>query len=269
MSAPLARGGAFAAVRTSLVVLAPNNSGSTVLREAIAASSGCWHLPREAQHIAGFAGPSTRSTGTRLIWAATPDRLAGVCDPALHDWPRSWLAWMAAAKTEDPVSPVIVLSSPPFMFLADTLARALPDPRFVLIVRDPYAIAAGILARRDQQTTADGEDIRVLAAGHVVACLERQRENAAALGKRGVLLRYEDICADPAAAEDTLLALVPELGRIALGEPVSVKGIYHEPLRDMNRASIARLLPGDREILERSFANYSELLSTFSYGSSP
>ena len=256
---------AFATVRTSLIVLGPNNSGSTLLRNAIAASSGCWHLSREAQHISGFPGPSTRSTGTRLIWAASADRLTRVADPALHDWPRSWAAWMSAAQADDVGSPVIVMSSPPFLFLAQELARALPAARFVFLVRDPLAIAGGILRRGAQQTLSPGEKLVEVVARHVIACFERQRENVECPDTAGPLLRYEDMCADPASASQRILRLVPELGRIDLAQRVAVKGLYNEPLRNMNADSIGDLTPDELAVLNAHFARHGELFDFFGY----
>lgn len=256
---------ALSAIETSLIVLGPNNSGSTLLRNAIAVSSGCWHLEREAQHVPGFPGPSTRSTGTRLIWAASADRLAQVADPALHDWARSWTAWMNAAHAQDIRSRAIVLSSPPFLFLAQELARALPGPRFLLLVRAPLAISAGILRRGDQQSWSPGEHLPELVAQHVIACFERQRENLGTLGEGGLLLRYEDLCADPEQAAKRILRQVPELGRIDLAQPVAVKGLYQEPLRNMNADSIGSLSERDLATLTAAFAERGELFDYFGY----
>ncbi|MEL7690806.1 sulfotransferase [Citromicrobium bathyomarinum] len=257
---------AFAAVRTSLVVLGPNNSGSTLLRNAIAASSGCWHLSREAQHIPGFPGPSTRSTGTRLIWAASADRLARVADPALHDWPRSWAAWMSAAEADDVGSSVIVMSSPPFLFLARELASALPAARFVFLVRDPLAIAGGILRRGAQQALSRGENLVEVVASHIIGCFERQRENVGCPDTEGAMLRYEDMCANPASASRRILRLVPELGKIDLAQRVAVKGLYDEPLRNMNADSIGALTADELAVLNAAFAEHGELFDFFGYG---
>ena len=256
---------AVGTVRTSLIVLGPNNSGSTLLRKSIAASSGCWHLEREAQHIPGFPGPSTRSTGTRLIWAASADRLARGADPALHDWPRSWATWMSSAEADDVGSPVIVLSSPPFLFLAQELVRALPDPRFVFLVRDPLAIAGGILRRGAQQVLSPGEKLVEVVARHIIACFERQRANLGCADAEGALLRYEDMCADPASASRRILRLVPELGRIDLAHRVAVKGLYDEPLRNMNAESIGALTADELSVLSAAFVRHGELFDFFGY----
>ena len=201
----------------------------------------------------------------RLIWAASEDRLARVADPALHDWSRSWAAWMNAAHAENTRARVIVLSSPPFMFLAEELARALPAAHFLLLVRDPLAIASGIVRRGDQQSLAPGEHLPEVVGRHIVACFERQRENVGALGENGLLLRYEDICADPAQAGHRILRHVQELEKVDLAQPVTVKGLYHEPLRNMNADTIGSLSASDLGALEAIFANHRELFDFFGY----
>lgn len=260
---------AMAAIRRTLVVLAANNSGSTVLRNAIAQSTGCWHLPREAQHVPGFGGPSTRGEGTRLIWAASEDRLARHADPARYDWVRSWAAWCEAARAQRVDSEALVLSSPPFLFLAESLARALPDPRFVVLVRNPYAVAAGILKRADQQALRAGEDIRRLAAAHILACMERQRENVTSLGERAILLRYEDMCADPVVAAGRIERHCPSFAGLDLAGAVPVKGLTNEPLRDMNGDQLALLDESDLAVLEEPFARGADVLMHFGYDAAP
>ena len=56
------------AVGTHLFGIAPNNSGSTFLKEALATCRATWNLQREGQRMLGFAGPATHEDGA-LIWS--------------------------------------------------------------------------------------------------------------------------------------------------------------------------------------------------------
>lgn len=254
-----------AAIDSHLFIVAPNNSGSTVLRNAISASPAAWSLAREGQHVPGFSGPSTRGTGTRLIWASRPEGLARFAAPDAYDWTRTRRAWHFQARSGGEAPSVLVVSSPPFLFTVDALAEAFEASRFVFLVRNPYAIAEGILRRASEQPIEPGEDIRTLAARHVIACFEQQRRNVEAHRHDGLLLRYEDLCADPDTAAARLSGLMPPLGELDLRAGAPAKGLYDEPLRDMNAQQLAALSPQDIAILNRLFEPAAELLAWFGY----
>ena len=76
------------AVGTHLFGIAPNNSGSTFLKEALATCRATWNLQDEGQHMLGFAGPATREQG-RLIWSTESRWLARLTDPRAFDWPHN------------------------------------------------------------------------------------------------------------------------------------------------------------------------------------
>jgi hypothetical protein len=253
------------AIGTHLFVIAPNNSGSTLLRTAIAAAPACWSLEREGQHMPGFAGPSTRSSGLRLIWAAKPEWIAALTDPAAFDWHRIRLAWHLQATSQSPEASVLVTSSPPFLFLVEALTARFPGARFLFLVRNPYAAIAGILRRGAEQPVAPGEDLRVLAARHMVAVFTRQRANIAAHGDSGIALDYEALCADPDATAARIRMLVPQLTALDLAAARRVKGIYAEPLRDMNAAAIAQLSADDLTAINSVFDEERPLLDHFGY----
>lgn len=255
--------GAMGAIRRHLFVLAPNNSGSTFLTKAIAGSPGAWALPREGQHVPGFTGPSSRGTGAGLLWAADAETVARFTDPAAYDWERNRRAWHFHARTDHPGGTVLVLSSPPFLLIADQLAAAFPDARFVVLVRNPWATIEGIVRG------SPGEPAEILPAAvrHVIAALEQQRRNQAQLGPRGLAISYEEMCREPEGVGARIAALVPELGTVALRQRLAVKGNYDEELRDMNADQIARLSPTMRAAIDKAFEPHSDLLAAFGYRS--
>ncbi len=255
--------GGTGAIRQHLFVLAPNNSGSTFLTRALGLSPGAWSLPREGQHLPGFAGPSSRATGTGLLWAATPERIAAFADPAAYDWARTRRAWHFHARAETPAASVLVIASPPFVLIADQLAQAFPEARFVLLVRNPWATAEGILRG------TPGPPDPAVAARHLVAAFAAQRRNRDLLGPRATSLTYEAMCRDPGAAAAGIEALVPALGPVTLDRRIAVKGSYDEQLRDMNAEQIARLAPSARAAIDPIFAVPRELFAAFGYAEPP
>lgn len=253
------------AITSHLFVLAPNNSGSTFLAGALARSPGAWHLEREGQHVEGFVGPSSRGTGARLLWASRPEWIATFRDPAARDWPRTRRAWHFKARAFQAGATALVVTSPPFLLFAEELAVAFPEARFIVLVRNPYAVAEGIMRRPSAAPVAAGDAIEAAAARHIVAALAAQAENCRTLGDRALFLRYEDMCHDPAVAARAIQALAPALGPVALDRSLPVKGEYHEPLRDMNDQQIARLGPERLAALNAVFDGHRGLLEGFGY----
>jgi hypothetical protein len=255
--------GGMDAIREHLFVLAPNNSGSTFLTRALGLSPGAWSLPREGQHLSGFAGPSSRGTGTGLLWAANADAIARFSDPAAYDWQRTRSAWHFQATAGHAQAKVLVVSSPPFLLIADQLARHFPDARFVLMVRNPYAMVEGIL--RGTPGGTGNLETASAAARHVVAVLERQSANRAVLGKLAVSFTYEEMCRNPQAISARILELTPALGAVRLDRRVAVKGNYDEDLRDMNAEQIARLNSTTVAVIEAVFDCHRPLFDALGY----
>ncbi len=252
-------------VAANLFILAPNNSGSTFLARALGRSSGALSLPREGQHVAGFHGPSTRGTGTRLLWAADPGAIAMFRDPAAFDWTRTQRAWRFHAEAASPTASILVVASPPFVLYADQLRAHFPDAKFLIMVRNPYAVVEGICRRSDPGPIARNEDRRVIAARHVATAMRFQRDNIAALADRSAFFTYEAMCDTPGAVEHAIAKLVPALGDVTLDQRIPVKSLYDEPLRNMNADQIARLSRDDVAAINSVFASHHELLEGFGY----
>lgn len=258
--------GAGDAVRRHLFLLAPNNSGSTFVMGALARSRCALWLVREGQHIAGFHGPSSRGLGTRRLWAADEDRIAALRDPAAYRWDRNRNAWHFHARTESPDASVLMVASPPFLLVADQLARAFPDAAFLLMVRNPYAVAEGIIRRGVHAgPPPGGMDLPTAAAQHIVNTLRFQQANRALLGDRAISFTYEQMCADPTAVGARIARLVPPLHDLDLGRALPVKDEYDEPLGNMNARQIARLSRGDLGRIDAIFDAHRPLLAAFGY----
>lgn len=262
--------GGEGAITRHLFLLAANNSGSTFLATALAGCARAWSLPREGQHVAGFHGPSSRGTGTRLLWAADPASIATFRDPAAYDWDRTRRAWHFHARAAQEAADTLIIASPPFLLIADRLAAAFPDAAFLGLVRNPYAVAEGIIRRgADAGPVAAGDSLATTAARHIVAALAAQQANRTMLGERAAFFSYEEMCRAPAAVAAWIAALVPAFADLDLARARPVKGQYHEPLRDMNADQIARLDAGQILDLNRVFDNHRALLDGLGYDRIP
>ena len=253
-------------IKTHLFLLCPNNSGSTYLSRALGTSPNVWSLPHEGQHMLGFAGPSTMQTPWPLIWAGTEQSLAYFRDSADYDWERTKKAWYFHASAQRHDAPVFHTKSPPFLSIADQLDANFADPRFLIMVRNPYAALEGIIRRRSRsELYQDPGDLARIAARHLVNCLAMQADNVVRLENRAIHFSYEYLCAHPDEVAERISALVPEIGELDLTQRLAVKGDYDEPLRNMNEEQIARLNPAVRDCASEIFQQHEDVLSFFNY----
>ena len=277
------------AVAAHLFVVCPNNSGSTFLASALAACRAAWSFPAEGQSIPGYAGPVTTRSPELALWAAEPRRIALFADPGRHDWPRTRKAWYFFARARDPGASVFVEKSSQHVFQVGQLARHFRNPRFVFMVRNPYAVCEGICRNvrrrfgRDAlpRVSGPGRSLEETAAAHVVHCLARQRRNVEAHGtcsrvpsrsvpelhreNRGVFFTYEAMCAGPERVGREIRAMVPALDDLDLRRRLPVKGRYDEMLTDMNAHQIARLGAGQVAAFNRVFHGHRDLFDHFGY----
>ena len=251
-------------IHTHLFVISPNNSGSTFLANALATSRATWNLGVEGQHVLGFRGPSTRSSGARLIWAA-PHWVDRFADPAAYDWDVNRRAWYFQAHALDPRAGVLVVKSPPFLLSVPTLARRFANPRFLFMLRNPYAMAEGILRRGSEQTIPVGADLRRIVARHIVACFRRQRENVDRYAGEGIFFTYEQMCAAPETVAAAIRRAVPEMVDLDLRRRLAVKGMYDQQLTDMNTTQIGRLDVDDIAALNAVFHEERDVFRNFGY----
>lgn len=251
-------------VRTHLFGIAPNNSGSSFLKVALATSRATWNLAREGQHMLGFVGPTTAEKG-RLTWTEDPARLAHITDPGAYDWRRTRRAWYFQAFARDARATVFYTKTPPFLLYVDELARHFRNARFLFMVRNPYAVCEGICRNLRRASLEGDRDLPTVAARHVATCLGHQRRNVERHGDRGVFFSYEEMCDAPRAVEARIRGLVPELRDLSLRQRLPVKGRYHEMLTNMNDRQIARLKAREIATFNQVFERHRALFEHFGY----
>ncbi|MYD86892.1 MAG: sulfotransferase [Acidobacteria bacterium] len=255
-------------IRTHLFGITMNHAGSTFLMRAVATCRAVWSLPFEGQFALGYAGPMLgrgNLAGARKIWGSRRRWRVALTDADAYDWARIRAAWYFQARARDPRAPVFFTKSPPHLLVVEELARRFSNPRFLFLVRNPYAVCEGICRFRESRGLglSDGS-LPEMAARHAVACLDVQRRNIAAHGGRGVFFTYETMCMEPERVAAAIRRLVPELEDFDLRQRLAV-GRYHEMLTDMNERHIARLTPARIAAFNRVFRPRRDLLDHFGY----
>ena len=256
-------------VGVHLFGVAPNNSGSTFLKEALATCRATWNLDWGGKDVFGYVGPVPRLPG---LWASEQRWVDLLTDPRSYDWPRTRKAWYFQAFARSPEASVFYTKSSLHVLLVDELARHFRNAKFLFMVRNPYAVCEGICRRyREPERPFPGgpwprvPNLLEAAARHVAACLEWQRRNIQAHGDRGVFFTYEAMCAEPKRTAQAIRALAPELDDLNLRQRLSVKNRYREMLTDMNARQIARLGAEEFAAFNRVFREREDVLAWFGY----
>lgn len=264
-------------ISVHLFVVAPNNSGSTFLKEAIRTCAATWNIEHEGWRMLGFAGPQPRepagpappNTFPALLWASEPRWLRLLSDPGVYDWHRTRRAWYFQAFARNPEATVFVAKWPPFVLCVDQLRESFRGARFLFMLRNPYATCEGICRKYAHLAgvlAAEGKSLEERAATHVVNCFARQRRNLERHGDCGVFFTYEAMCAEPERVAEDIAALVPALRHLTLRQRLGVKdGAYNEMLTDMNARQLERLSPAQLERLNRVFRPHADILRYFGY----
>ena len=248
--------------------VAPNNSGSTFLKEALATCRATWNLDWGGKDVFGYVGPIPRLPG---LWASEQRWVDLHTDPSSYDWPRTRKAWYFQAFARSPEASVFYTKSSLHVLLVDELARHFRNAKFLFMVRNPYAVCEGICRRyREPKRPFPGgpwprvPNLLEAAARHVAACLEWQRRNIQAHGDRGVFFTYEAMCAEPERTAQAIRALAPELDDLNLRRRLPVRR-QHEVLADMNAREIARLGAEEFAAFNRVFREREDVLAWFGY----
>lgn len=251
-------------VDTHLFVIGPNNSGTTFVRRAIDACQEVWSLPREGQHMLGFSGPDVGQRGLALIWASDDTMLDQLRDSTLYDWKKTRKAWYFQSRAQKHDASVFTTKSPPFLALVQQLRCAFQKPRFLFMVRNPYAVIEAICRYRERQFPSRDKGLDI-ASSHILKCLQIQQENIEKHDDIGLFFRYEDMCAQPRELAEKIAQLVPAISDIDLDRAYEVKGRYHEKLRDMNADQIGCLSASDINRINQHLVTQEALLERFGY----
>ena len=224
-----------------LFVLCPPYSGSTVLWKLLATSANVSALPSEGQFL-----PELRDIMRAHPWQA---------DKPLP-WPHIRSVWQSYW---DHGKPVLLEKSPPNLLHTRAIREHFAPVRFVIMVRDPYAHAEGLMRRNGWKAQR--------AARFSLMCLRTQRQNADTLDD-ALAFTYESLVADPAAVTRRLKHFLPELADMdhtASFNVHSLDGTVDRPITDLNARKIAALAPEVMDTLNAVFATEVPTLAAWGY----
>lgn len=224
-----------------LFVLCPPYCGSTLLWKLLATSANVSAFPSEGQFLPEVA-PLMREKPWQADHPLPWDEIKKV-------WEKHW----------DHSKPVLLEKSPPNLLRAQALAEHFSPSKFVVMVRNPYAHAEGLIRRNGFKVHR--------AANFAGMCLRAQWRNTQALDNV-LVLTYEALVSDPEAACRQLVDFVPELHDMdhqASFEVHSVDGTLNRPILDLNAKKIASLDTATIAELNQHFEAHRESFKVWGY----
>src|SRR5205085_7929183 len=251
-----------------LFIICMNNSGSTLLERVL----------KDCRNVVGFlapAGPDQQVNGQRFVTdlMPTPGKIAVRCrriwteqadvlgDESLYDWPKIKKRWDREWKRNPKyrtANPRIFLEkSPANVLRASMLQKHFPASNFILMQRNPYAVAEGINRRTKIPLGRCVE--------HWIRCAQQQMRNESAL-RSVTRFNYEDLSGRPDICRDRILKLLPAVEDIDLQKEVSVQSIegkVRRPIINYNQQQIDRLSPADIAEINTQLARVPEVMSHF------
>jgi hypothetical protein len=253
-----------------LFIICMNNSGSTLLERVL----------KDCRNVVGFlapGGPDQQVNGQRFVTdlMPTPGKLEERCrriwseqaevlaDESRYDWPRIKRRWRREWSRNPKfrtANPRIFLEKSPANVLRATMLQAhFPNASFILMQRNPYAVAEGIRRRTNLPL---GRCIQ-----HWIRCARQQMANERTL-QSVIRFNYEDLSERPGDCCQQIVKLMPELDDIDFQKEVSVQSIegkVRRPIINYNQPQIARLSVDDLTEITRYLEQVPEVMGHFGY----
>jgi hypothetical protein len=226
-----------------LFLLGCNNSGTTLLMELLGSHPIVRQLPKEGQRLTQ-AIPNSAPLGIGRVFTQQADLFRrtetddGACVPRLrYDW----------AYYSDPRPGIRFEKSPPNTLKSRWLQKYFAPARFLVLVRNPYAVCEGIGRRR-------GHSIEE-AAIHWRTVHEVLQEDMTYLD-RCLTVRYEDFCEQPLEVLENIrqfLGVNEPFDESLVTREFNAHNMDSSPqrLQNFNHRSIERLSATDRETITR------------------
>jgi hypothetical protein len=251
-----------------LFIVCMNNSGSTLLERLLSA----------CRNVVGFtapAGPDRQVNGQKFVKEYMPspsglkcqriwsEQAAALQDESQYQWSQihaRWRKeWARNPKFETAAPRVVLEKSPPNIYRALMLQKHFQKSCFILMQRNPYAVAEGIRRRASLPIER--------CIQHWIRCAEQQIENEKVL-LRAVKLRYEELSESPAACRQTIVNFLPELDDLDITQDVAVHtvdGRVRQRIVNYNDKQIALLSNQDLAEINRHLEQYPDVMTHFRY----
>ena len=224
-----------------LFILGCNNSGTTLLVEILQSHDTIRSLPKEGQRLT-TAIPNSAPLGIGRVFTQRLDLFrrtesdGGECVRQLrYDW----------AYYADPRPGIRLEKSPPNTLRSRWLQRWFAPARFIVLVRNPYAVCEGVARRRGHSIAEAAEHWR-----RVHETLDEDMPHL----ERCVMVRYEDFCADTLGVlrrVQDFLELDRSFDSSLATREFNAHNMSGQPqqLRDFNEQSLRRLSSEDRKTI--------------------
>jgi hypothetical protein len=241
-----------------LFIVCANNSGSTLLNRVLATSKNIVDLEYEGQEYIDVTGlnvmPLPWNLDCRRVWT---ERTEIFEDKSNYNWEIIRYIWTSYWKNNPKyhtANPRILLEkSPPNVVRTKILEEEFENSYFIVMVRNPYAIAEGI--RRHMEYPLE-RGIK-----HWIRVTEKQIENIERLN-RVIYFRYEDLCDYPDQMKRKMLDFLPALEDIKMDMEIFHRG---KGLHNFNEEQIKRLSRKDVDLINSHLEKHTDILDYFDY----
>lgn len=245
-----------------------NNSGSTLLERLLSnCRNAVGFLPRggpneqvNGQRFVKDLMPTPQLFDARRVWS---EHAAELEDETHYDWPRikeRWREqWSRNPRFKSASPRVFLEKSPPNVYRAAMLQKNFWPSAFILMQRNPYAVAEGI--RRRAKIEIDR------CTAHWIRCAQKQIANEGLLAN-SIRLRYEDLSERPDESRQAMVDLVPDLDDVDLAREISahtIAGQQRRAITNYNAEQIAQLSPNDLAEINAHLEKVPEVMSHFGY----
>jgi hypothetical protein len=253
-----------------LFIICMNNSGSTLLERVMSECRNAVGFPAPAgpdQQVNGqgfvpkyMPLPGKMRPKCRRIWS---EQAATLQNESCYNWrqiKRCWNEhWSRNPKFQTAHPRVFLEKSPPNIFRAAMLQKHFQNSFFILMQRNPYAVAEGI--RRRANLTIER------CIQHWIRCARQQMQNEREL-RRVIKLSYEDLSEQPDLCRSKVIDFIPELGDLDIRRDVAVHsldGHIRQPIVNYNEKQIALLSKVDLAEINRHLDEAPEVMTHFGY----
>ncbi len=212
---------------------------------------------REGPLQTGYFGPNTSDNNTNLFTQIEEV----IRDPSLYDWEKTRMNWTLNWMLSNPDAVIHLEKSPPNVLRMDYLYDNFPNVKFILMVRNPYAVVEGTyrtLLRLLPTATLD----QVLI--HTIKTMEFQKSNILNSYDK-LFFKYEDLVDNTAITVDKIQSYLG-VDDIDYSKTFKVK-TYNSPIVNMNDAQILRLgeTPGMIETITNYFTQHEDIIKYWGY----
>lgn len=229
-----------------LFILCPPYSGSTLLSQIISSSKNVSSNNelgvREGQLLPGVK----HFMFTKNRWDMK----------IKYDWEKIKNVWL---QYWDQSKNILLDKSSPNIMHADSIQTVFKESFFIIMIRNPYAQAEGIIRRNK----ASAE----YAAKFVLNCLRYQKQNIENK-HRSIFFTYEDLCDSPSNTFKKMTNFLPELDDINIHAKFRAHNFKTKnkmAIQNLNEEKISRLTKNQIKEINSYFIKEKYLLDLFNY----